>query len=958
MIRSGMSFRYCFGYLPDVHARVLECGYLAAPIADVNSTFAYVRWQKLCREKGIKPVYGVTLSVVPRLGEKKPISDLWCFLAKDHLRPIHDLVALATANPGKEPSLTYDQALAREGVIRIAGERCRLDALGEPDADTYVALSPATPRGFYRQARERGHRFVACSANMYPRAEDLELYRVALGWRSGTQTYPQHILTDDEWFSAVRYTATREEAEAALGNRNDVLGRCRAEIKKAVLLSPPKPRTLRQMCVAGAKRTGTNLRDPIYRKRLDRELAMIADKKFEDYFYILADVMQFARSKMCCGPARGSSCGSLVCYLLYITAIDPVPYDLLFERFVDITRADLPDVDIDVSDKGRHLLFEYMEEKYGRDHVARLGTVGSFQPRSALAQAGAALQVPRWMVEAAADQVLKRNIGDSRASSTTADTLAETEGGRRLLAEYPEMLIAGRMEDHPTTAGQHAAGVVLTAEPVLEYVAVDSRTGATMCDKYDAEELGLLKIDALGLTQLSIFERTLELIGEEPRSAFLEALPLDDPKAFEVLNKRHFSGVFQYAGFSMISIAERITTDTFEDIVATTALCRPGPTGAGGTNSWVRRRIGDEPVTYPHPAFEPYMRDTLGVMIYQEQILRIGREVGDLSWDDVTALRKAMSKSLGKEFFDQYGDRWKAGAVKKGIPTEILDKIWSDMCNYGAWAFNRAHSVAYGVVSYWSLWLKAHHPVEFAAATLDAEKEPGRQIDMLRELAQEGVGYVPVDPERSAERWEVAERDGRKLLVGPLSSVRGIGPAGVAEILDCRRNGREIRPALAKRLAAARTPIDSLSPVADRIRVLTGGDLSTLNIVSSPLGVREVQPGVAGEVMILAVAARIVPLDENVPLRIQKRGYRIESGPTMALNAFFADDTDEVFCKVHRRDFERLARPIIDRGRPGKSIWAIKGTVPADFRMIWVKAVRYVGDMEDDADGSAAPANG
>ena len=943
-IRTGYSFRAAVGHLPEVMSRIKETGLGAAPISDRMSTFGFTKWTKLAKKEGLRPIYGVELAVVPSLGEKKPVVDYWTFFAKDALRPLHDLVALATANPGREPSLLYNQALAAPGVIKIAGERVQLAHVAAVE-DFFVGLSPSTPSGLFLDARDAGHRFIATSDNVHPRREDREFYRVTLGRRSSTQTYPQWILSDDEWASSVEWFTSEEDRAGAIANRKMAMALCVAEQKTATLLSPEKPLTLRQMCEAGAKRTGTDLTDPVYGERLDRELAMIQSKNFEDYFYIIADMISWAKTRMIVGPARGSSCGSLVCYLMDITAIDPIPYKLVFERFIDVNRSDLPDVDIDFSDARRQLVFDYAEQKYGRDRVARLGTVGMFQPRSALKQAGITLKIPTWQVEKVLASVIDRSAGDSRADNSLEDTLAGTDAGRSVLREFPEISVVARMESHPNNAGQHAAGIVITQEPVTEFVAVDSSTKAAMCDKKDAETLNLLKIDALGLTQLSIFERCLDLLGRPSVSGWLETIPLDDPAAFEILNRGHFAGVFQFTGGAMRGLTQRVKITCLDDMVSITALCRPGPTTSGGADAWVRRKNGDAEVTFPHPAFEPYTRDTYGVVIYQEQIMQIARELGDLSWDDVTELRKAMSKSLGKEYFDKFGDRWKDGAKKRGIPPEVLDKVWDEMCAYGAWAFNRAHSVAYGIVSYWSCWLKAHHPVEFAAATLDSEKEPEKQIALLRELAIEGIGYTSIDKEHSSDRWEPVDKDGVKSLVGPLTLIKGFGPATVREVIDSRKSGLPLRASVAKKLEAAKTDVDSLFPIADSIKRLHP-DLEAINIVSSPTPVINVQCGVRGDVMILALAKKLAPLNENEPSRVAKRGRKV-SGPTDALNMFFMDDTDEIFCKIDRYNFERIGREVSERGRQGKALYAIKGTIPEDFRMIKVRQIKFLGFTDD-----------
>ena len=944
IVRTGYSFRRAIGSFDDALDRLMEIHWSVAPLTDVNSTFGYNRWAKKAKARGLRPIFGVELGVVPRLGERRPIADYWTFLAIDDILPIHKLIENATSNWGKEPSISYSTAVSAEGVIKIAGERAQLDQF-DPRYDIYISLNPATPKGLFTQARDKGHQFLATSNNNYVRAEDKELYRVGLGnLYSTTQTYPQHILSDDEWYDAVEWFTTEEERVEAVNNRDIIFDQCVAELKKASLIVPERPATLGELCARGAEALGVDLTSPIYSARLQRELDMIKAKQFEDYFYILADMINWAKQRMIVGPARGSSCGSLACYLLGITAIDPIPDDLIFERFIDVNRKDLPDVDIDFSDANRHLVFEYVENKYGRDHVVRLGTVGTFRPRSALRQAAIALRVPRFRIDQVLENIIERSSGDSRALQVTEDTLADTEAGRKLLSDFPEIKIATKLEGQPTNASQHAAGIVITREPLIETVAIDQRTRSIMCDKKDAEDYNLLKIDALGLTQLSIFERTLELIGEKPINGFLESLPLDDPAAFEVLNRGHFSGIFQFNGPSLQSISKSVKIESLNDIAAITALARPGAMATGGAAEWVRRKNGDHKVTYPHPLFKPYMEDTLGIVAYQEQILRIGREIGDLSWDDVTELRKTMSKSLGEEYFNRYGEKWKPAAIAKGIPEHIVNKVWDDMCAYGSWAFNKSHAVAYGRVSYFCCWLKAHHPIEFAAATLDAESDTWRQITLLRELRDEGVDYVPVDKEHSTDKWEPVRDGNRAWLVGPLTNVKGFGPVSVNSILVSRKNGTPMRASFAKKLENARTAIDDLFPIAAAIKRLHP-DLTKMNIFSEPTPIKTVQPGVSGDQFIIGIANRIVPRDENEPVKVAKRGYKLE-GQSRYLNLFVLDDSDEVYCRIDVKDFETLGMPIIERGRSGRAIYAIKGTVPRGFRMVRVKLIRYLGDID------------
>jgi DNA-directed DNA polymerase III PolC len=881
-------------------------------------------------------------------GEKRLTADYWTFLARDSLRPLHDLIWKITANnPGPEPCLTHKQAIEAPGLIKIAGERLLTDRLPKPPYDQfYVALSPSTPRGLFRKVQALGLPWIAASDNVYPAATDKEFYRLTIGRKADSQTYPQHILSDEEWRQATEHFA--EEHDRALANRAAVAELCQAKMRKARLLVPDKPKSLEQLCIEGAQRKGCDLANRVYAERLSRELALIAEKQFEDYFYILADIVSWAKQRMIVGPARGSSCGSLVCYLLDITAIDPIPYGLIFERFIDVNRMDLPDIDVDFSDAQRHKVFEYVEQRFGLDRVARLGTVSMFQPRSAIKQAGLGLQIPKWRTDKIVDSIISRSAGDARAMHTLEDTLNGTAAGAKLQEEHPAFLIAARMEGHPNNASQHAAGVLITEEPITEYVAVDARTKAAWCDKKDSEELNLLKIDALGLTQLSIFERTLELIGERPVSGWLERIPLDDPAAFEVLNKGQFTGIFQFVGAAMRGLARQVRFERLDDLVAVTALARPGPLGSGGATDWVWRRSGRETPPELHPMLTELTKETYGVVIFQETVMRIVREIGQMSWEDTSAIRKAMSRSLGDEFFDRYWLKFSLGALANGIDEPTAKEIWRQIKTFGSWSFNKSHAVAYGIVSYWCCWLKAHHPVAFAAATLDAEADPAKQLTILRELKNEGIDYVPVDPDHSIDRWvPVKKEDGRTILVGPLTAIKGIGPSKVREVINCRKTGEPIKPGIRKMLESARTPLDVLYPITEAVN-RNHPDLTLLNIESLPVPIEKVQCGIKGEVLVIGLVKKVATRNENDPETIKKRkGFRV-FGQETALALFLTDDSGgDIFCKIDRHDFERMGQPIIEQAKAGKSLYAIKGMVPQSFRMIAVNRVKYLGEMDD-----------
>jgi DNA polymerase III alpha subunit len=944
IVRSGHSFRAAVGKIDEVISRVQEVGSSVVAVADRFSTYSYVNLTKAATKAGLRVVYGCELLVVSEIGRRRQGMDHWTFLAREDLEPLHRLISMAALNTGSEPCLTYEQAIQAEGVIKVMGPAA-VPSLAEPALDLFLGLSPASPRGQVAAMVNKGIPLLARSENRYPREGDLEFYRVALGRNSGSQTYPMHILSDDEWRRSLPWVPELILVEA-LTNRDVTLDRCRATLRKAQLLVPEKPKTLRQLCLEGAERVGCDLSRSEYRSRLDRELAMIEEKNFADYFHIVADIMQFARDHMVVGPARGSSCGSLVCYLLGITSIDPIPFGLVFERFIDVTRKDLPDIDLDFSERNRHLVFDYMAKKYGEHRVARMGSVNMFKARAALNQVGISLKIPKSRINEVTNTVIKRSMGDARKDSTIEDALHQTDTGKRFLRDYPEAEIVSRMEGHPAVAAQHAAGMIITDLPVTHYVAVNRRTGATMCDKRDAEELNLLKIDALGLVQLSVFERCLELIGQPQRNDYLEAIPLDDPLAFQVLNDKKFSGIFQFVpGAATVDLIRQIhelggQLNHVNDLVALTAIVRPGPLKSGQAAEWIKRRVGHHQVSYLHESLVPYLEDTLGLILYQEQILNIGREIGGLSWDDVTALRKAMSKSLGREYFSQFGERWISGAMERvNMPREVADEIWESMCSYGSWAFNLSHSVAYGVVSYWCAYLKAHHPLEFSAATLDSQKDPHQQIEALRELKSEGISYAPVDVNISTDKWGIDRENNR--LVGPISNVIGVGPRKQIEILDSRENGTELKPALRKLLERARTPIDSLEPIKDAIRSC---DPSSRGIVSLPTPIAGIHPG--SHVCVYGLVTRVSPGDENDPHKVAKRGFEV-SGCSSVVQFWIRDDTAEIFCKISRFEFNRLGPKFISQARVNKSLFAVKGWSPeGDFRMIRVDAIRYIGEMD------------
>lgn len=934
-IRTGFSFHHSVGHLDEVADRLQALGYEYAPISDRRSTFGFTRWNELCQERGLKPVFGVELSAKRALSE--PGVDYWTFFALDELRPLHDLVDWET----RRKFLTYERALKQEGVIRIIGGHTNLDELpDELPENTFLGLGPSTPYGQLRRAVERGIPLIAVSDNRYPAPSDFQFYELALGRKAETHMYPQHILTAKEWFESLPRLVTKEMAREAWDRALSLMDRCSGiEMKRGALPHLDEDRDLATKCWDGADELGIAFHggdegDLImpeeYRMRLYRELEVIREKGFEDYFHILADLVGWARARMQVGPARGSAAGSLVCYLLGITTLDPIKHDLLFERFIDINRPDLPDIDVDFPDTRRDEVFQYARERFGADRVARLGSVGTFGGKSAVNRIGQSLRIPAWKTNKLHGDIEEHGGTLAMQGLDTVRhgvEVALSNDTQRLLADYPKLQWAVRLAGHPEFAGQHAAGLLVTRDPVREYVAVNATSHGAMCDLKDAERLDLLKLDALGLTQLGIFENARDRIAERLETDVgpmdLNKLDWSDPEAFAILNDRKYSGIFQFTGNASRKLADDVTFETLEDMVAVTSLARPGPLASGGAQDWVDRRMGRAPVPPAiHPIVADITKDTLGILIFQEQTMRIVRELAGFSWGDTNKFRKAVSKKTGLEAFQE---QFMAGATEH-VTHAQADALWREMLEWGAYGFNRSHAVAYAMVGYQCCWLKAHYPLEFAAATLDAETDPDKQLQLLREMDAEGTSYVAVDRDRSTDRWEI-DYDANR-LVGPLTAIKGIGPAAVTEIAQARQRGAQPREALLKRLRGAETPIDSLYPVREAADALRKPEEYFPAEEGLASALSEVEPGRGREYIVEVKVTRIYEKNGN-------------------LHMFIADDTTECFAKIGKWLPELMAS-VRAQATVGKSLFAFKGKQPrnADFRMLDISEAVYLGDLK------------
>ena len=928
-IRTEYSFRGVFGPIAEVLAAASTP---AVAITD-SGTWGHAPFYKAARKAGIKPILGVEILVVDNAKQAgkertKQNGTTMAFLARNEqgLQEIYRLTTLSHQQFYYVPRIDYNDVNAvSNNIYIISGTNPDLERLRNR-GNVFLELSPGNPAWNRRAAGLGKWKRVVCCDNYYPEAKDVDAYEVLAGRDRRSRTTPIHIL--DEWELRL---AIPEAKDVDFEMTDKLAADCNVELPKAMMVRPERPATLYNLCVKGAAQRGVNLKDATYKARLKRELDMIAEKQFEDYFYVIMDMVQEAKKIMFVGPARGSSAGSLVCYLLGITDVDPIVHDLMFERFIDVTRADLPDVDIDFPDTKRDLVFEQLAAKYGPERVGRLGTIMRLKAKSTLDLVGMAQKIPAWELKDLKNSIIERSGGDARAAFCIADTFESLDLGKQMLAKYPGLAIASRLEAHANTSGTHAAGVIVSELPLVGYCSYD-KSGSVQIDKRDAEELDMLKIDVLGLRTLSVLEDCLEQIGKSKE--WLNDYPLDDSAAFEIMNEEKFSGIFQFEGYALQSLTRQMKIRDFNDIVAITSLARPGPLHCGAAGEFVARRTGNAPVVHMHPLVEPLTRDTYGTVIYQEQVMAIGRVIGQLSWEDVSALRKAMSKSLGDEFFNQYWEKFRAGARAQKIPEAEARRIWDKICTFGSWAFNKSHAVSYGLISYWCAMLKAHYPLEFAAAGLRNATDKEKAVKILRDLVSEGYEYKAVDPKRSRVNWSVV--DG--MLLGGLTNIIGVGEKKAADIIERRDSGRGLQPGQIKLLTSPVTPFDDIFEAERRF-----GDMyrnPTKYKVESGGIARVADINDPGEYVFIAKIAQINRRDVNEADALARRGGRRINVNNLFLLLTLEDDTGSIKAKISTRDYKRLGKPIVETMKVGD--WVLwKGKIKdAEWRMVHLSKYR------------------
>jgi len=503
------------------------------------------------------------------------------------------------------------------------------------------------------------------------------------------------------------------------------------------LLPVPKKnalKTLKDMCEKSLADMG--LENEVYKNRLEEELKVIKDKNFSSYFLVVSDMVNWAKqNEILVGPGRGSAAGSLVCYLLGITDVDPIKFDLLFFRFINPERNDFPDIDTDFMDRRRGEVKEYLRKKF--KHVASITTFQYFKDKGVIRDVARAFLIP---------------LGEVNKALKTVETFEEYESSastEEFRQKYPEVtkyasMLRGKIRGN----GMHAAGVVVAKDDISKYVPIETRKDpddsvsgripVVALDMEQTADLGLIKLDVLGLKTLSVIDDTIKTIEHiKKKKIDLKSIKLDDSKVFEMLSSGFTKGVFQAEATPYTNLLMKMGVSTFEDLAASNALVRPGAMNTVG-GSYIRRKKGDEMVTYAHPIMHEFTERTYGVIIYQEQVMQACVHLGGMSWADADKVRKIIGKKKDASEFDVYKDQFIKGASKH-ITEEDAAKLWHDFEAHAGYSFNRSHAIAYSMLSYYTAWLKHYYPLEFMFAVLKNEKDKDARTDYLLEAKRLGI---------------------------------------------------------------------------------------------------------------------------------------------------------------------------------------------------------------------------
>ena len=654
----------------------------------------------------------------------------------------------------------------------------------------------------------------------YPRPEDNEMQVIlhACGPQGRGQATADEMLRswnydvlmtlpESDKLLAKRLIATgipREQAWQAIENTAIIASQCNVTLPKAERLQFPCPDgTTAHELIWEWLRDGWRYRNVGSRSRKEQdwftervqyEMKHVTEKDFIDFFLATSDVVRWCKDDgngkpIPVGPGRGSAAASVVCWLLRITEIDPYRYPgMIFERFIDTTRVDPPDIDLDFADDRRHEVRRYLEWKYGRDCVGTIANFVRYRGKNSLKDVARVHSVPKAAVEIVKNLIIDRSGGDSRFDASLADTAEMFPNAKAVFDAFPKLWLATRLEGNVSSMSVHAAGLVVANSPLTDVCAVYERDGRRVLsiDKYDAEYAGMLKMDFLGLTTMGMIARCLELTGLTLEDLY--AIPDDDPDTLGVFQRNDVIGVFQFEGRATRVVCGDVHPENFSQVADINALSRPGPLFSGTTADYCDVKHGRKKAKRYHAVVDEITANTFGQIIYQEQILKILQVIGGFDWTDLNEIRRIIAKKIGQAAFQVSMDNFIKGAKDiHGIDAATAEDVWKRLVTSGTYAFNIAHAVSYSVVSWWCAYLKVHYPIEFYASSL-AKSDPGSEsaFKLMRDSVNHGIPVRPPNIHSGVTWQPYTSPKGNSYLTAGLVSVPGIADKTAAAILRAR----------------------------------------------------------------------------------------------------------------------------------------------------------------------------
>ena len=826
--------------IPELVQYAKELGMPALAITDHAVMYGVIEFYQECEKAGIKPIIGCEVYICPNHNDR----------SVEAAKKTRHLILLAENNTGYQnlmkivsiggvegfyykPRIDMDVLRKyKDGLIClsacVAGELPQHIVRGEMETAEKVLqkyLDIFGPDHYYLEIQNHGlpeeklvreglHRLaekyhlklVATNDLHYIRKEDASGQDILLCIQTNARYLdPQRMRFNNDSY----YLKSREEMEQvfpenpeALDMTLEIAERCNVKLEFGHLLLPEFPLPagetmdgyLRKLCEKGFPSRYPN-DDGTARKRLEYELGIIRQMGYSGYFLIVWDFINYSRTHdIPVGPGRGSAAGSIVAYLTGITNIDPLKYNLIFERFLNPERVSMPDIDTDICYVKRHLVVDYLSRKYGESHVAQIVTFGTLAAKAAIKDVGRSMDIPLSVVNSV-NKLIPNTPG-----TTLAGALEGSKELRQLRDQDPNIAqlldFAKKVEGMPRHTSTHAAGVVITPGELTNYVPLqltsssedDHKEICTQYDKDRSESLGLLKMDLLGLRTLTVIDDTLKFIkANRGITIDIRNIDLHDPKTCKMLCDGDTAAVFQMESDGMTRLMKQLQPTGFEDLIPLVALYRPGPLGSGMAEDFISGRHGKRTAQVLHPLMEPIVADTYGVILYQEQVMQIVSALGGFTLGEADILRRAMGKKKAK-LLDSMKEKFQAGAEKlHGISRELSDKIFALLQHFAGYGFNKSHSAAYGLVAYQTAWLKANYPLEYMAAFLNSIRTVADKVSEYINVCRDmGIKVLAPDVNASDADFTV---DGSNIRFG-LSAIKNVGDAAVSVIVgERRKNG-------------------------------------------------------------------------------------------------------------------------------------------------------------------------